>query len=122
MKNQIMLNLIIVYLMSSFDIIVPIQRETDENYRVNPGYEFVGRTTKAVIVTRGMMRYLHSTCVSTLILAENGIVDFEPKSILFHNYPHCFENIVLNGNRFSYNVRGFRKFVSTTRIAVHLLK
>jgi hypothetical protein len=76
--------------------------KTIEITRVNPGYEFVGGTTKAVIVTRSMMRYLHSTCVSTLILAENGIVDFEPKSILFHNYPHCFENIVLTGNRFSY--------------------
>lgn len=81
--------------------------KTLEITRVNPGYEFVAGTTKAVIVTRGMMRYLQRICVSTLILAENGIVDFEPKSILFHNYPHCFENIVLTGNRFSF-IDGFK--------------
>jgi len=99
-----------VDLSSALTLLYPFKgkrMKTIEITRVNPGYEFVGGTTKAVIVTRGMMIYLQSTCVSTLILAENGIVDFEPKSILFHNYPHCFENIVLTGNRFSF-IDGFK--------------
>jgi hypothetical protein len=35
-------------------------------------------------------------------MAENGIVDFEPNSLLYYHYPKCFEMIVLSGNIFSY--------------------
>jgi hypothetical protein len=36
-------------------------------------------------------------------MAENGIVDFEPNSLLYYHYPECFEMIVLSGNRFSFH-------------------
>jgi hypothetical protein len=69
---------------------------------VNPGYECLMNTPFAVIVTSEMMKHLQKICVRRLIMAENGIVDFEPNSLLYYHYPKCFEMIVLSGNIFSF--------------------
>lgn len=75
--------------------------------RVNPGYKCPIETPSAVILTRQMMQHLQKICFNTLVLTENGIVDFEPKSLLWIQYPECIQNIELSGNRFSL-INGFK--------------
>ncbi|XP_076103648.1 toll-like receptor 2 type-2 [Mytilus galloprovincialis] len=78
------------------------EMETIEFIRVNSGYRQpkLFASPKAVVITSEMMRYLQKICVSNLILAECGIVDFKPKSLLYFNRPECLKKVVLSGNRF----------------------
>ncbi|CAC5398976.1 unnamed protein product [Mytilus coruscus] len=75
--------------------------------RVNPGYKCPIETPYAVILTRQMMQHLQKICFNTLVLTENGIVDFEHNSLLWNQYPECIQNIELSGNRFSL-MNGFK--------------
>ena len=94
-----------IELSSALKLLYPFenkQMNTIDFTKVNPGYECLMHTPFAVIVTSEMMKHLQKICVRRLILAENGIVDFEPNSLLYYHYPECFEMIVLSGNRFSF--------------------
>ncbi|XP_052066446.1 toll-like receptor 4 [Mytilus californianus] len=78
------------------------EMETIEFIRVNSGYRELQllASPEAVILTSEMMRHLQKICVSNLILAECGIVDFKPKSLLYFDRPECLKKVVLSGNRF----------------------
>ncbi|CAC5399147.1 TLR2 [Mytilus coruscus] len=78
------------------------EMETIEFIRMNSGYREpkVFASPEAVILTSEMMRHLQKICVSNLILAECGIVDFKPKSLLYFDRPECLKKVVLSGNRF----------------------
>lgn len=94
-----------IELSSALKLLYPFenkQMNTIDFTKVNPGYECLMNTPFAVIVTSEMMKHLQKICVRRLIMAENGIVDFEPNSLLYYHYPECFEMIVLSGNRFSF--------------------
>ncbi|CAG2235430.1 DCN [Mytilus edulis] len=55
----------------------------------------------SVVLTETMVSYLKNMCIKTLVLAENDIVGLAPNILAaFHN-AHCFNTIVLSGNRFS---------------------
>ncbi|CAG2199056.1 GPR48 [Mytilus edulis] len=55
----------------------------------------------SVVLTETMVAYLKNVCIKTLVLAENDIVGLAPNMLAaFHN-AHCFNTIVLSGNRFS---------------------
>ncbi|CAG2209861.1 unnamed protein product [Mytilus edulis] len=55
----------------------------------------------SVVLTETMVSYLKNVCIKTLVLAENDIVGLAPNILAaFHN-AHCFNTIVLSGNRFS---------------------
>ncbi|XP_071144534.1 uncharacterized protein [Mytilus edulis] len=75
---------------------------------VNPGYcDGEVRSPNAVIITADMIKYLQNMCVRKLFMIKVGIVDFKPKSLLFYQYPECFEEIVFSGNRLSI-MNGFK--------------
>lgn len=59
------------------------------------------RLETVVILTETMASYLKTVCIDTLILAENNIVEVEPNALSSFQYAHCFNVIVLSGNRFS---------------------
>ncbi|CAG2234244.1 unnamed protein product [Mytilus edulis] len=61
----------------------------------------VGSAEKPVFITRDMVQYLKEICVHTLELAESDIVGYETNSLLAFKYPHCLENLVFTGYRFS---------------------
>ncbi|VDI45307.1 Hypothetical predicted protein [Mytilus galloprovincialis] len=48
-----------------------------------------------------MVSYLKKMCVKTLVLAKNDIVGLGPNTLASFQYSHCFNTIVLSGNRFS---------------------
>lgn len=94
-----------IELSSALKLLYPFenkQMNTIDFTKVNPGYERLMSAPFAVIVTSEMMKHLQKIYVRRLILPENGIVDFEPNSLLYYDYPECFEKIVLSGNRFSF--------------------
>ncbi|CAC5413423.1 unnamed protein product [Mytilus coruscus] len=55
----------------------------------------------AVVLTELIVSYLKKVCVKTLVLAENDIVGLAANILASFNYAHCFNTIVLTGNRFS---------------------
>lgn len=94
-----------IELSSALKLLYPFenkQMNTIDFTKVNPGYEYLMNTPFAVIVTSEMMKPLQKICARRLILTKNGIVDFEPNSLLHYDYPECFEMIVLSGNIFSF--------------------
>ncbi|VDI33992.1 Hypothetical predicted protein [Mytilus galloprovincialis] len=75
----------------------------------------------AVIVTKEMFKHLQKVCIKNLVLMEDGIVDFEPKSILWYKFPECFESIVMSKNRFPIT-NGFKlaELLGLTRKLINL--
>ncbi|CAC5392722.1 unnamed protein product [Mytilus coruscus] len=109
--HRLLLERVCIEYESALKILYPFENKTMEeiNFKeVNPGYcDGEVRSPNAVIITAGMMKYLQNICVRKLFMIKIGIVDFKPKSLLFHRHPECFEVIVFSGNRFSM-LNGFK--------------
>ncbi|VDI52503.1 toll-like receptor 6 [Mytilus galloprovincialis] len=53
-----------------------------------------------LLITADIVKYLKTICVENLDLSENGIVDYEPGSLLSFDHPECLRHISFKGNRF----------------------
>ncbi|CAC5366356.1 unnamed protein product [Mytilus coruscus] len=51
-------------------------------------------------ITSDIVKYLKTICVENLDLSENGIVDYEPGSLLSFDNPECLLHLSFKGNRF----------------------
>ncbi|CAG2254729.1 unnamed protein product [Mytilus edulis] len=109
--NRLLLKRVCVEYESALKILYPFKNKTMEEINfneVNPGYcDGEVRSPNAVIITADMIKYLQNMCVRKLFMIKVGIVDFKPKSLLFYQYPECFEEIVFSGNRLSI-MNGFK--------------
>lgn len=95
---------VFIHLSRALELLYPFQNKNMTSIifkRVTVDFQDSNKYPYAVRVTREMMKYLQTICVDDLVLAESGIVDFEPGSLLTYNHPECFKRIVFTGNRFS---------------------
>ncbi|CAG2235432.1 unnamed protein product [Mytilus edulis] len=85
-------------LADALEILYPLQNKSMQavvlkQIGISPG--------NSVTLTETMVSYLKKVCVKTLVLAENDIVGLGPNILASFQYSHCFNTIVLSGNRFS---------------------
>ncbi|CAC5407783.1 LINGO [Mytilus coruscus] len=95
---------VFIHLSRALELLYPFQNKNMTSIifkRVTVDFQDSNKYPYAVRVTREMMKYLQTICVEDLVLAESGIVDFEPGSLLTYNHIECFKRIVFTGNRFS---------------------